>query len=84
MRGDVDDDGLDLVTVGDIEPPGLCRSAVGRDFDGDGVRARRCGVGDRDIGAFGGEHARGGAGPCRWLRRLTRTVNPLTERLELL
>ena len=61
MRGDVIDDGGDVVAVGDVERPGLRRAASCRDLAGDGLRGLGADVGDGDVGAFGGEHQRGGA-----------------------
>ena len=61
MRGDGADDGVDVVAVGDIERPGFCAAAAGRDLVRNGLRAIGGIVGDGDVGAFGREHLRGGA-----------------------
>ena len=61
MGGDVVDDRRDIVAAGDVEPPGFCNFAARRDFGGYGFGAVGGKIGDRDLGALGGEHARGGA-----------------------
>ncbi len=61
MRGDLADHGFDRFGVGDVEPPRFRASAGGGDLIRNGLRAVRAHIGHRDIGAFVGEHARGGA-----------------------
>lgn len=52
---------LDLATIGDVERPGLCRTAARRDLLRDGERTLFVIVGDGNVGRFRGEYARGGA-----------------------
>jgi hypothetical protein len=59
--GDVGDHGRDRIAVGDVEPPGLRASATGRDLACDALRALAVDIGDGNMRAFVGEHARGGA-----------------------
>ena len=61
MLGDFVHDRSDVVTVGDIERPGFGGLTFCRDVAGNGLRRLGADVGDRDLGAFGGEHPRGGA-----------------------
>ena len=60
MRRDVIDDGGDGLAIGDIERPGLCRSAARRNLLCDRLRALFREIRDRDIGALRAEHKRGG------------------------
>ena len=83
MGRDVVHNGNDVIAIGDIEGPGPGLSAIGGDFIGDGLRTLGTDVGDRDIGAFGREHARGSR-PMPLAAPVTRTVRPLTERLSCL
>ena len=62
MRGDVVDDGVDVVAVGDVERPGFCGlPPLAAISAATACVASALIVGDGDVGAFGGEHPRGGA-----------------------
>ena len=61
MRGDTVDDGDDLVAVGNVQSPGPGDLAPSGDLGGDGFGALQCDIGDGNVGALDGEHARGGA-----------------------
>ena len=52
---------VDLVAVGDIERPGLCRPPLAAISAATACAPSAVIVGDGDVGALGGEHARGGA-----------------------
>ena len=61
LRGDVVHHGNDLFAISDIEPPGFGVATACCDLVGDGLCAFEVIVGHGDVGAFGREHARGGA-----------------------
>ncbi len=61
MRGDITDNGIDLIAVGDVKRPCLRAAAARGDLRRDGLRALGRKIRHGDIGAFGGEHQRGGA-----------------------